>query len=36
VAIRALDRHHRLVDGSFWVLPDGPYTLTNLWDEVAA
>jgi hypothetical protein len=24
------------VDGSFWVLPDGPYTLTNLWDEVAA
>jgi alcohol dehydrogenase (NADP+) len=35
-AIRALDRHHRLVDGSFWVWPDGPYTLTNLWDEVAA
>ncbi len=29
-----MDPHHRLLDGSFWVLADGPYTLTNLWDEV--
>ena len=31
--IAALDRHHRFVDGSFWELPQGPYTLSNLWDE---
>ncbi len=32
-AIAALDRHHRYVDGTFWELPDGPYTVANLWDE---
>ena len=31
--ISALDQHYRYVDGSFWVLPNGPYTLSNLWDE---
>ncbi len=32
-AINALDRHYRYVDGSFWTVPGGPYTLQNLWDE---
>ena len=32
-AIAALDRHRRYVDGSIWVVEDGPYTLANLWDE---
>lgn len=32
-AIAALDRHRRYVDGTFWVVEDGPYTLANLWDE---
>lgn len=32
-ALNALDRHFRYVDGSFWVIPGGPYTLENLWDE---
>ncbi len=31
--IATLDQHYRYVDGSFWVLPKGPYTLSNLWDE---
>jgi len=31
-AIAALDRHRRYVDGSFWEMPGGPYTLANLWD----
>jgi alcohol dehydrogenase (NADP+) len=31
--IATLDRHHRFVDGSFWELPQGPYTQANLWDE---
>lgn len=31
--IAALDRHHRLLDGSFWELPGGPYTRANIWDE---
>ena len=31
--IGALERHYRYVDGSFWVLPNGPYTLSDLWDE---
>ena len=31
--IRALERHHRFVDGSFWELPGGPYSRANLWDE---
>ena len=33
VAINALDRHYRYVDGTFWTRPGGPYTLENLWDE---
>ena len=33
-ALAALDRHERLVDGSFWC--DGtPYTLANLWDDAS-
>lgn len=32
-AIAALDRHRRYVDGSIWVVENGPYTLANLWDE---
>lgn len=35
-AIAALDRHFRFVDGTFWELPGGPYTVANLWDEVGA
>lgn len=31
--ITALDRGERFIDGSFWELPGGPYTLANLWDE---
>lgn len=31
--LRALDRHHRLVDGSFWDLPGGPYPKDVVWDE---
>ena len=27
-----LDRGQRLIDGSFWCLEGGPYTLENLWD----
>ena len=34
-AIANLDRHRRYVDGTFWVIEGGPYTLTNLWDESA-
>jgi len=32
-AMNMLDRHFRYVDGSFWVVEGGPYTLKNLWDE---
>ena len=32
-SLNALDRHYRYVDGSFWVVPGGPYSLENLWDE---
>ncbi|HEY9887647.1 MAG TPA: aldo/keto reductase [Candidatus Obscuribacterales bacterium] len=32
-AIASLDRHRRYVDGSIWVVPNGPYTLANLWNE---
>jgi alcohol dehydrogenase (NADP+) len=32
-AIADLDRHRRYVDGSIWVVPGGPYSLSNLWDE---
>ncbi len=29
----ALDKHHRFIDGTFWTVEGGPYTLANLWDE---
>jgi len=32
-AIGTLDKHRRYVSGSFWQIPGGPYTLSNLWDE---
>ena len=32
-AIDALDRHRRYVNGSFWVVDGGPYSLAGLWDE---
>lgn len=31
--IAALDQHLRLVDGSFWFMEGGPWTLQTLWDE---
>jgi len=31
--ISGLDQHRRLVDGSFWLLEGGPWTLQTLWDE---
>jgi len=31
--IAALDQHLRLVDGSFWLLEGGPWSLQTLWDE---
>jgi len=31
--LNALDRHYRYVDGTFWEVPGGPYTVANLWDE---
>lgn len=31
--ITALDQHRRLVDGSFWLMEGGPWTLQSLWDE---
>ncbi len=31
--ITALDRRRRYIDGSFWALEGGSYTLANLWDE---
>lgn len=31
-AIAALDRNRRYVDGTFWVVEGGPYTVANLWD----
>lgn len=31
--IAALDRNTRLVNGSFWLLEGGPWTLPSLWDE---
>jgi len=31
--IAGLDQHRRLVDGSFWLLEGGPWTLQRLWDE---
>lgn len=32
-AIAQLDQHHRFIDGTFWAVEGGPYTLANLWDE---
>jgi len=31
--IAALDQHTRLVNGAFWLLEGGPWTLQSLWDE---
>jgi alcohol dehydrogenase (NADP+) len=31
--IAECDRNRRYVDGSFWAMAGGPYTLANLWDE---
>lgn len=31
--IAGLEQHRRLVDGSFWLLEGGPWTLQRLWDE---
>lgn len=28
-----LERQQRYVDGTFWVVENGPYPLENLWDE---
>jgi alcohol dehydrogenase (NADP+) len=28
----AIDGEHRLIDGRFWCLEGGPYTMANLWD----
>jgi alcohol dehydrogenase (NADP+) len=32
-ALSQLDKHHRYVDGKFWELARGPYTMANIWDE---
>lgn len=32
-AIADLDRGRRYVDGSFWAMDNGPYTMAGLWDE---
>lgn len=31
--IAALDQNTRLVNGAFWLLEGGPWTLQSLWDE---
>lgn len=31
--IAGLDRHFRFVNGSFWEMEGGPYTVKNLWNE---
>lgn len=31
--IEELNRNRRYVNGSFWVMKGGPYTMANLWDE---
>ena len=33
--IAALDHNRRYVDGTFWVVEGGPYTVANLWDAAA-
>jgi len=32
-AIEKLDKHYRYINGDFWVIEGGSYTLANLWDE---
>ena len=34
--IAALDQHYRLIDGSFWAVEGGPWTLQTIWDEPLA
>jgi alcohol dehydrogenase (NADP+) len=31
--IASLDQHQRLLDGSFWLMEGGPWTIQMLWDE---
>lgn len=31
--LNALDKHYRIIDGSFWTPEGSPYTLATLWDE---
>ncbi|MBK3516746.1 aldo/keto reductase [Carboxylicivirga marina] len=31
--IKSINKNRRYVDGKFWEVPDGPYTVENLWDE---
>ena len=30
--IAGLDQNHRLIDGSFWVMEGGPWTVQTIWD----
>lgn len=32
-AIAGMERHHRLIEGIGFCLPNGPYTQSNLWNE---
>lgn len=31
--VKSVNKNRRYVDGSFFAVPDGPYTIENLWDE---
>ncbi|MBS2096797.1 aldo/keto reductase [Carboxylicivirga linearis] len=31
--VKSINKNRRFVDGSFWEVPGGPYTVANLWDE---
>ena len=31
--IASLERRYRFIDGTFWEMEGGPYTVANLWDE---
>jgi len=31
--LAGLEKHRRYITGEFWVCPDGPYTMENIWDE---
>ena len=33
-ALAAIDQHYRFVDGTFWEVPGGPYSVAALWDEI--